>query len=144
MQVLINIDVPDLNQGIAFYSSALPLQVTRTMFDGSVAEMQGANVRIYLLEKSAGSPATATQATTRSYSRHWTPVHVDFVVGDIDAAVARALAAGAKCETPLQEFEWGRLATFSDPFGNGFCLLAFRGGEPYGSVAREAAAPPAI
>jgi predicted enzyme related to lactoylglutathione lyase len=54
-------------------------------------------------------------------------VHLDFVVDDIEAAVARARAAGAIEEDPITEHAYGRLAMFADPFGNGFCLLQFTG-----------------
>jgi predicted enzyme related to lactoylglutathione lyase len=59
--------------------------------------------------------------------RHWTPVHVDFVVDDIDTAVERALAAGAKRESECVEWRGSRCVTFSDPFGHGFCLIEFAG-----------------
>ncbi|MDZ3824625.1 MAG: VOC family protein, partial [Pseudoxanthomonas sp.] len=64
---------------------------------------------------------------TRDYSRHWTPVHLDIVVEDLDAALARALAAGARLERPVLEQRWGRLAPLADPFGHGFCLIQFLG-----------------
>jgi uncharacterized glyoxalase superfamily protein PhnB len=63
----------------------------------------------------------------RDYRRHWTPVHLDFVVEALDAAVAKALGCGATLDQPVQVREWGRMANLADPFGNGFCLLEFRG-----------------
>jgi lactoylglutathione lyase len=45
----------------------------------------------------------------------------------MDAAVAQALGAGARLEGDVQSLSWGRLATMSDPFGHGFCLLQFSG-----------------
>jgi uncharacterized glyoxalase superfamily protein PhnB len=54
-------------------------------------------------------------------------VHLDFVVGDLDAAVERAQAAGARVEGELGDYAWGRIARLSDPFGHGLCLLEFRG-----------------
>lgn len=127
MQILVNIDVPDLTQAIRFYQAALPLHHARTLFDGSIAELLGANARIYLIEQAAGTaPAPGTSA--RDYRRHWTPVHFDVVVEDIAAALQRALSAGAVQESPPQDLPWGRLVNLSDPFGNGFCLLQFPGG----------------
>ena len=64
----------------------------------------------------------------RSFGRHWTPVHVDFVVDDIDYAVARASAAGAKRESERIDWRGSKCVTFSDPFGHGFCLIEFAGG----------------
>jgi uncharacterized glyoxalase superfamily protein PhnB len=54
-------------------------------------------------------------------------VHLDVVVADLDAAVGRAIAAGAVLERPVQEQPWGRMANLGDPFGHGFCLIEFRG-----------------
>ena len=80
--------------------------------------------------KPSGSPsaaATPASADRRSYGRHWTPVHLDFVVADIDAAVARARAAGARVESPPATHKWGKLALLADPFGHGICLIEFLG-----------------
>jgi predicted enzyme related to lactoylglutathione lyase len=63
----------------------------------------------------------------RNYRRHWTPVHIDLVVEDLDAALRRALAAGAALDREVQSKKWGRLANLADPFGNGLCLLEMRG-----------------
>ena len=125
--MIVNIDVDDLDKAIAFYSAAFGLRLNRRLFEGSVAEMLGATSTIHLLAKAAGSGAVSDAAITREYERHWTPVHLDFEVEDIPAAVERAVRAGAKLDGEIQSFPWGRLATMSDPFGHGFCLLQFSG-----------------
>ena len=61
-------------------------------------EMSGAQAPIYLLEKAADTPAAGATRQPRDYARHWTPVHLDVVVDDVDAAVTRAVAAGARLE----------------------------------------------
>lgn len=127
MQIAINIDVDDLEVGIAFYQAGLGLHLSRRLFDDSVAEMLGASSKIYLLEKNSGSTAIKNIPLHRDYHRHWTPVHLDFEVDDIAAATERAVAAGAKLEGNIQSFTWGSLATMSDPFGHGFCFLQFVG-----------------
>ena len=81
----------------------------------------------YLLVKPAGSVVSPASGERRRYGRHWTPVHLDFVVADVDAAVERALAAGATLDDPAATHSWGRIAHLADPFGNGFCLLQFLG-----------------
>lgn len=63
----------------------------------------------------------------RDYKRHWTPLHCDVVVDDLESALSRALAAGAVQEQTIREHNWGRIATLSDPFGHGWCLLQFHG-----------------
>ncbi|HVK71764.1 MAG TPA: VOC family protein [Kofleriaceae bacterium] len=126
MDVLINIDVDDLARAETFYTAAFGLTPGRR-FGGDGLELLGASSRIYLLAKAAGTAATATGAR-RDYARHWTPVHLDVVVDrleDVDAAVARACAAGAVLEQPAADASWGRIAMLADPFGHGVCVLAF-------------------
>jgi predicted enzyme related to lactoylglutathione lyase len=125
VKIQINIDVDDLEQGIAFYQSALGLTLRRRLFDGTVAEMTEASSNVYLLSKPSGSAASPKVSQRRDYDRHWTPVHLDVEVEDIEAAVQRALVAGAKLEGEIQTFKWGRIAMMSDPFGHGFCILQF-------------------
>ncbi len=127
MKLLVNIDVDDLEKGVAFYQSAFGLSLRRRLFDGTVAEMVGASSNVYLLTKPSGSSASPHISLPRDYRRHWTPVHLDFEVDDVEAAVQRALAAGAKLESEIQTFPWGRIAKMSDPFGHGFCILEFVG-----------------
>src|SRR5271156_1520067 len=122
MGLLINIDVPDLAQGVAFYVRAFDLVVTRRLGAGA-AELSGLPVRLYLLEKPEGSIGAANDA--RRYARHRTPGHIDIVVDNLESALARAVAAGAKIESPIRVQVWGKIAILSDPFGNGFCLLQF-------------------
>ena len=123
VELLINIDVPDVDKAIAFYTSALGLKVGRRFARDGV-ELLGANAPIYLLKKPAGSTPTPG-AARRDYERHWTPVHLDIVVPDLDAALQRARQAGATLEQPVQDRSWGRLANLADPFGHGLCILQF-------------------
>ncbi len=127
MDLLVNIDVDDVERAIAFYGAALGLTVKRR-FDGGFTELAGATTRIFLLPNAHGTAAYPGGAA-RDYARHWTPLHLDFVVEDVDAAVARACAAGAKLESAVQPRAWGRIALLSDPFGHGFCVLEFARGD---------------
>ena len=120
------IDVAELDRAVAFYTSAFDLTVGRRI-DPAWVELLGASSPIDLLAEPAGSKASPTAAAVRSYERHWTPVHLDYEVSDVDAAVKRALVSGATLERAIQERPWGRMANMADPFGNGFCLLEFRG-----------------
>jgi predicted enzyme related to lactoylglutathione lyase len=126
MNLLVNVDVSDLGKAEDFYTRAFDLSVSRRIGSG-IIELAGAPVPIYLLCKSAGSQATAGTGATRDFSRHWTPLHLDFVVADIEVAVAKAVRAGATLERAAQTSEWGKLALLADPFGNGFCLVEFIG-----------------
>jgi predicted enzyme related to lactoylglutathione lyase len=127
MEALINIDVPDLAAAIEFYQRATELKLSRLLFEGTVAELAGTSTRILLLQKETGSSPVPDTSLSRDYRRHWTPVHLDFVVPDVEAATEKALRAGAKLEGPIQRFIWGRQACLSDPFGHGFCLLQWQG-----------------
>jgi len=126
MNLLVNVDVDDLAQAVAFYTSAFDLHVGRRFGDAGV-ELLGGSAPIYLLAKRGGSSPSKATSDRRTYARHWTPVHVDFVVDDIDAAVDRAVAAGAVLEEPVGTQLWGRLALMADPFGHGFCFVQFLG-----------------
>jgi predicted enzyme related to lactoylglutathione lyase len=124
MNIIINIDVPELEAAIRFYTAALGLEHTRTL-DDDVAELRGAAATIYLLCKEPGSMAVNSPPIERDYARHWTPVHFDLVVDDVDAAASRALAAGARRETGHVDWRGSRCVSFSDPFGHGFCFIQF-------------------
>jgi catechol 2,3-dioxygenase-like lactoylglutathione lyase family enzyme len=126
LQVLINLDVDDVERAVRFYTEGIGLRVGRR-FDDDFVELLGVEAPLYLLRKGSGSEPFTNAPQSRSYERHWTPLHLDFVVRDLDSAVARAVAAGARLESPASEHAYGRLALLSDPFGHGFCLLEFRG-----------------
>lgn len=66
-------------------------------------------------------------ALVRDYARHWTPVHLDFVVDDVEEAARRALDAGAIQQSDCVRWRGSKCITFADPFGNGFCLIEFDG-----------------
>jgi predicted enzyme related to lactoylglutathione lyase len=122
MTFLLNIDVPDVAAATEFYTAAFGLTVGRR-FGTAFVELNGWPAPVYLLTKAAGTVGAGDDR--RRYGRHWTPLHVDVVVDDVDAAVARALAAGAILEAPARDAPYGRIAMLADPFGHGFCLLAF-------------------
>jgi predicted enzyme related to lactoylglutathione lyase len=92
-----------------------------------VVVLRADNADICLLEKRAGSQASSCTAETRHYERHWTPVHLDIHVDDLEFALAKALAAGAKREQVFENPEHGSVAFCSDPFGHGFCLIERKG-----------------
>jgi predicted enzyme related to lactoylglutathione lyase len=127
MDLLINIDVDDLDKGVAFYTKALALQKGRTLEEGAMVELTGGSSAIYLLRNNEGTPASKTTSEKRRYQRHWTPVHFDVAVDDIQAAVRRAVEAGARLEYDIQTFPYGHLAIMGDPFGHGFCFIQFTG-----------------
>jgi predicted enzyme related to lactoylglutathione lyase len=126
MDLLANVDVDDLEKAVVFYGNAFGLKVGRRLSKDAV-EMLGASSAIYLLAKRSGTPASPAALQRRDYRRHWTPVHLDFVVDNIDEAVTQAQSAGATLEDAIQTHRWGRIALMADPFGHGFCLIQFLG-----------------
>jgi predicted enzyme related to lactoylglutathione lyase len=131
--LLLNVDVPDIAAGEAFYTTALGLTVGRRFGDDFV-ELLGNDTPIYLLKKDGGTSIGPAGGDTRRYERHWSPIHPDFVVEDMDAAIARAVAAGAAQEGETCDAPYGKLAMFADPFGHGFCLIEFNQ-EGYDAIA---------
>lgn len=126
IQLRMCIDVEDLERAIAFYQQALGLTVGRRL-GPHWAELLGGSSPIDLLAKPAGTRATVAADAVRDYARHWTPVHLDVVVADVEQAVERARHAGAVLERDIQDSSWGRMANLADPFGHGLCLIEFRG-----------------
>ena len=104
MTLLLNIDVPDVETGVRFYTAAFALEVGRR-FGADFVELLGWPATVYLLAKAAGTVGAG--GDLRRYDRHWTPVHDDIVVDDVDAAVARAVGAGAKLEAPAKDTAYG-------------------------------------
>jgi predicted enzyme related to lactoylglutathione lyase len=138
-KVAINIDVDDLEKGVAFYGAAVGLTPIRRLGDFAV-ELAGAQAPVYLLRKAPATPAFADAATARDYARHWTPVHLDFLVEDIEGALGRAVSAGAGAESAIEAYPWGRMAVLGDPFGNGFCLIELAA-VGYGAIATPYSQP---
>jgi catechol 2,3-dioxygenase-like lactoylglutathione lyase family enzyme len=126
MDFLINVDVDDLDKATRFYCAAFGLKLGRR-FGAFGVELLGGPAPIYLLVKASGTLAAASTAQRRDYARHWTPVHLDFVVDAIEPAVQHAVAAGARLEKPVAAHPWGKLALMADPFGHGFCFVQFLG-----------------
>lgn len=134
MDLLVNIDVPDAAAAERFYVGAFGLVPTRR-FGAEGVELSGWPARVYLLQKAEGTVGAG--GDLRRYRRHWSPVHLDVVVDDLEAALARALAAGAVAESPIRSAAWGRIVMLADPFGHGICLIQFQG-RGYDEVAEPA------
>lgn len=124
MKLLVNIDVPEIATAEAFYTAAFGLHAGRR-FGADGLELLGLEAPLYLLAKPEGSVAAGD--AQRGYARHWTPLHCDLVVDDLDQALVRAIAAGAVQEGPTRDTVWGRIVQVADPYGHGWCLIEFRG-----------------
>ncbi|ATD67751.1 glyoxalase [Luteimonas chenhongjianii] len=131
MDLLVNLDVPDLARAEALYTHAFGLSVGRR-FGTAATELCGLPARLYLLHKPAGSIGAGN--APRDYSRHWCPVHLDVVVADLDTALARAERARFAREGEVGDESFGRIVQLADPFGHGWCLLEF-GDRGYDAIA---------
>jgi hypothetical protein len=109
MDLLVNIDVGDLSNAVAFYQQAAGLRLGRR-FGSLGVEMLGTSSTIYLLAKPDGTRPSTTTDEVRRYRRHWTPVHLDFVVSEriekmpalpkslcVDAEIARPCPSSIPC-----------------------------------------------
>ncbi|HSG88709.1 MAG TPA: VOC family protein [Pseudomonadales bacterium] len=121
--LIVNIDVPDLDAGRAFYETALGMTFVRTLFGGAIAELRHGGVLVHLHRHAAGSATKVADGAPRSYAPHWTPVHLDLLVDDLERVQEAAVAAGARVERQAQSFSWGRIVRLRDPFGHGLCLI---------------------
>ena len=128
ISVSVSVDVPNLADGVRFYSEAFGFSKTSEPVPGIAVLRAGAS-EICLLEKAPGSSPSSHTKEARRYERHWTPVHMDLHVDDLKAALARALKAGAQQEQLFGHPEHRAVAFCSDPFGHGFCLIERRKGK---------------
>ena len=117
MEFSICIDVDDVDRAVVFYGRGLGLTVVEAHPDWAHVKL---GAQTFWIMK---APAGPQGQISRDYRRHWTPVHLDFTVDDIDAAVGRAIDAGGKLEGEVQRGAKGALANLSDPSGNGVDLV---------------------
>lgn len=119
--VSICIDVSDLPLATRFYCEALGCVIVKAR--GSHTTLSAEGVTVQLMLKEAGTEAHATPGCVRTYERHWTPVHLDFEVSNLDETMGSVERLGGKVEE-VKRGDWGAAAFCADPFGNGFCLVA--------------------
>ena len=120
--VSLSIDVPNLADGVRFYSRAFGFEKTAEPIPG-VAVLRAGETELCLLEKQPGSKPSVDTTDVRRYERHWTPVHIDVHVDDFAAALAKAVEAGATKEQVFESSNHPAIAFCCDPFGHGFCII---------------------
>ena len=121
IRLALSIDVPDVVAGERFFADGLGFETLRQ--EPSSLVMRAGSIEVWLLPREEGSTAVRHQRLSRSYRRHWTPIHLDIIVDDLESALARAISAGATQEGEIVTGEEGTIAFCADPFGNGFCLI---------------------
>ena len=125
ISVSLSVDVPNLAEGVRFYSEAFGFSKKSEPVPG-VAVLRAGDSEICVVERASGSSPSSHTQETRHYDRHWTPVHMDLHVDNLKEALQSALNAGAKQEQLFDEPGHGGVAFCSDPFGHGFCLIERR------------------
>lgn len=125
MRYSATIDVPDLSTGVAFYCAVLGLTETARPVP-VYAILSGGGQSLGIMEKAEGTRPTPLEGVERHYTRHWTPVHLDFHVEDLAAAVAAVERLGGAVEQRHSVPGRSPIAFCADPFGNGFCLFGER------------------
>jgi len=121
VKISVSIDVSNLKKAETFYTEALGCKKIRDQGDDMIV-LATENCDIYLQEKEAGTKPLVSSDAVRDYKRHWTPVHLDFLTGNIDAVVKKTLQFGGLHEGG-ESGDWGSIAYCADPFGNGFCVI---------------------
>lgn len=119
----LSIDVPDLTAGLRFYGDVFGLEETARPFP-TMAVLRGPNLSVCMHEKAAGSESSPGSGALRTYQRHWTPVHLDIHVPRLEPVLQAIGEAGGRIERQFREGASRPTAFCSDPFGNGFCVIA--------------------
>ncbi len=117
----ISIDVPDLGSAILFYTNGLGFKEVKKA-GANMFILDAGTIKVYLLQKEPNSASTKLDTALRTYDRHWTPIHFDFDVDDIEKTLKLVVTAGGIHEGS-ESGDWGSIAYCSDPFGHGFCLI---------------------
>jgi predicted enzyme related to lactoylglutathione lyase len=123
--VNVSIDVPSLDQGLAFYEKVFGFVESVRPFP-TMAVLDANNVTVCMHEKAADTAPSPGGSDRRRYSRHWTPVHLDLHVADFDGALERVREHGGRIENEYRTQGPMPAAFCSDPFGNGFCIIGAR------------------
>jgi uncharacterized glyoxalase superfamily protein PhnB len=118
--------VKGASEAIEFYKKAFgAVEVSRAPGpDGKSlmhAELMLGGSRLFLVDEFPEMNCRAPQ------SLGGTPVTIHMFVEDVDAAFAKAVAAGAQVRMPLADMFWGdRYGTLADPFGHAWSLATHR------------------
>jgi len=112
MEFSICIDVDDVDRAVEFYGRGVGLTVVEQHPDW--AQVKLGDQTFWIMK----APGGVQGSISRDYRRHWTPVHLDFAVDDIDAAIAKLKAGGVKFDLDKLETPVCWMAQFRDPDGN--------------------------
>jgi catechol 2,3-dioxygenase-like lactoylglutathione lyase family enzyme len=114
---LVILAVPELSPALRFYRAAFDWpQVVDAPSYAEFSHPDGQRLGLYQRE---GFGANVGRTPHRTPAGALAPTELYFYADDLEAAVARLLAAEAKCLSPLSPRDWGdEAAYFEDPCGN--------------------------
>jgi hypothetical protein len=95
------IEVTDLDRGIEFYCGGARSHPKRLLSPRWV-ELAGANLPVFLLADRPASAELGATKVPRGFGRHWTPVHLDFIVTNLDGMVVRLCGLGGTLDREIQ------------------------------------------
>ncbi len=122
-KISVCIDVPEVAIATEFYTKALECElVSKTK---QYTELVVDGLTIYLGENASGTNPLIKGKAVRNYERHWTPIHLDFHVTDLDKSISLIEELGGTKEGE-RSGDWGSVVFCADPFGNGFCVLQYK------------------
>lgn len=121
-KISVCIDVSEMKKAIKFYTQALGCQLIKEADEYTELSFDG--LRVYLAARENDSNPLVKGEAVRSFERHWTPVHLDFHVSDIDRCISSIIELGGQKEGGSSG-NWGTAAFCADPFGNGFCVMEY-------------------
>jgi len=119
-KISVCIDVSEMDKAIQFYTKALGCELVKKDKEYSELIMDG--LTIYLGENAAGTNPLIDGHAIRNYDRHWTPIHLDFTVSNLEQTISSIVELGGVKEGEKRG-DWGSIAFCADPFGNGFCVM---------------------
>jgi len=121
-KISVCIDVSEMSKAILFYTQALGCELVNEADEYTELSFDG--LKMYLACRESGSNPLIKGEASRSFERHWTPIHLDFHVTNIDQCVSTIVELGGVKEGESTG-DWGVAAFCTDPFGNGFCVMQY-------------------
>lgn len=121
-KISVCIDISEMKKGIKFYTEALGCQLIKE--GDEYTELSFDGLKMYLIARENGTNPLITGEAVRNYERHWTPIHLDFHVSNIDQCISSIIELGGVKEGESSG-DWGSAAFCADPFGNGFCVMEY-------------------
>lgn len=119
-KVSVCIDVSEMEKAIQFYTKALGCELVEE--GEEYTELSADGLKVYLAKRETGSNPLIEGKAVRNFNRHWTPIHLDFTVLDVNQCVSLIIEMGGVKEGE-HNGDWGSAAFCADPFGNGFCVM---------------------